>query len=97
MSVFTLVFLGTAPIGNSFIGALADYIGTPYTISISAIHLHYCIASLRGEKEWGQGQAGIILIIMNVLKKGRGGIGADLAPMNIGGTSQGPESFRDRE
>jgi predicted MFS family arabinose efflux permease len=37
MSVFTLVFLGTAPIGNSLVGAMADYIGTPYTVSISAI------------------------------------------------------------
>ena len=37
MGVFTLVFLGTAPIGNSLVGALADYIGTPYTVSISAI------------------------------------------------------------
>ena len=37
MSVFTLVFLGTAPIGNSLIGAMADYIGTPYTVSISAV------------------------------------------------------------
>jgi MFS family permease len=37
MSVFTLVFLGTAPIGNSLVGAMADYIGTPYTVSISAV------------------------------------------------------------
>jgi uncharacterized membrane protein YwaF len=37
MSVFTLVFLGTAPIGNSLVGAMAYYIGTPYTVSISAI------------------------------------------------------------
>jgi MFS family permease len=37
MSVFTLVFLGTAPIGNSLVGAMANYIGTPYTVSISAI------------------------------------------------------------
>jgi MFS family permease len=37
MSVFTLVFLGTAPIGNSLVGAMADYIGTPHTVSISAI------------------------------------------------------------
>jgi MFS family permease len=37
MSVFTLVFLGTAPIGNSLVGAMAHYIGTPYTVSISAV------------------------------------------------------------
>ena len=37
MSVFTLVFLGTAPIGNSLVGAMADYIGTPYTVSISSV------------------------------------------------------------
>jgi MFS family permease len=37
MSVFTLVFLGTAPIGNSIVGTMADYIGVPNTVSISAV------------------------------------------------------------
>ena len=37
MSVYTFVFLGTAPIGNSLIGILADSIGTTNTVGISAI------------------------------------------------------------
>src|SRR4030042_5176591 len=37
MSVYTFVFLGTAPIGNSLIGLLADSIGTTNTVGISAI------------------------------------------------------------
>ncbi|MBM4136733.1 MAG: MFS transporter [Nitrospira sp.] len=37
MSVYALVFLGTAPIGNSLIGSLADYVSTPKAVSISGI------------------------------------------------------------
>ncbi len=40
MSVFTFVFLGTAPIGNSLIGILADFLGTTDAIGISSI---FCI------------------------------------------------------
>lgn len=42
MSVYTLVFLGTSPIGNSLIGILADSVGTTNAVSISAI---ICIIS----------------------------------------------------
>jgi MFS family permease len=42
MSVYTLVFLGTAPLGNSLVGVVADYIGTPKAVNISAI---ICIAA----------------------------------------------------
>ncbi|MEW6214901.1 MAG: MFS transporter [Nitrospirota bacterium] len=37
MSVYALVFLGTAPLGNSLIGTLADSVGTTKAVSISAI------------------------------------------------------------
>lgn len=37
MSVYTFVFLGTAPIGNSIMGIAADSIGTTKTVSIAAI------------------------------------------------------------
>lgn len=37
MSVFTLVFLGTAPLGNSIVGFAADYTGTPKIVTISAL------------------------------------------------------------
>jgi MFS family permease len=37
MSVYALVFLGFAPIGNSVIGMLADSIGTTKAVTISAI------------------------------------------------------------
>ncbi|MEW6068463.1 MAG: MFS transporter [Nitrospirota bacterium] len=37
MSVYVLVFLGTAPLGNSLIGILADSIGTTTAVSISGI------------------------------------------------------------
>jgi MFS family permease len=40
MSVFTFVFLGTAPIGNSLIGILANFFGTTEAISISSV---FCI------------------------------------------------------
>jgi MFS family permease len=42
MSVFTLVFLGTAPLGNSLVGITADSIGTPRAVNISAV---ICIAA----------------------------------------------------
>ncbi len=37
MSVYTFVFLGTAPLGNALIGTVADLIGAPLAINISAI------------------------------------------------------------
>ncbi|MBI5188915.1 MAG: MFS transporter [Nitrospirae bacterium] len=37
MSVYALVFLGTAPIGNSIIGVSADYLGTTDAVTISGI------------------------------------------------------------
>jgi nitrate/nitrite transporter NarK len=37
MSVYALVFLGLAPIGNSLIGMLADSIGTTRAVSVSAV------------------------------------------------------------
>jgi MFS family permease len=37
MSVYALVFLGTAPLGNSLLGVLADSFGTSRAVSISAI------------------------------------------------------------
>ena len=37
MSVYALVFLGFAPIGNSLIGLLADTIGTTGAVSVSAV------------------------------------------------------------
>jgi MFS family permease len=37
MSVFTFVFLGTAPIGNAILGVMADAISTPAAISIAAV------------------------------------------------------------
>ncbi len=42
MSVYTFVFLGTAPIGNSLIGILADYFGTTRAISIASF---FCIVA----------------------------------------------------
>ena len=36
MSVYAIVFLGTAPLGNSLIGILADSVGTTRAVSISA-------------------------------------------------------------
>jgi MFS family permease len=41
MSVYAFVFLGTAPLGNSFMGTAADLIGTAHSITISAL---VCIA-----------------------------------------------------
>jgi MFS family permease len=37
MSVYTFVFLGTAPVGNSLIGVLADSLGTTHAISIASL------------------------------------------------------------
>ena len=37
MSVYTFVFLGTAPIGNSLMGIVADFIGAAHAVSISAL------------------------------------------------------------
>jgi MFS family permease len=37
MSLYALVFLGFAPLGNSLIGMLADFIGTTKAVSVSAI------------------------------------------------------------
>ncbi len=37
MSVYAFVFLGTAPIGNSLMGVVADFIGAAHAVSISAL------------------------------------------------------------
>jgi MFS-type transporter involved in bile tolerance (Atg22 family) len=37
MSVYTFVFLGTAPIGNSLMGTLADSIGTVRAVTIASV------------------------------------------------------------
>jgi MFS family permease len=37
MSVYTFVFLGTAPIGNSMIGTAANAVGTVITVAAAAI------------------------------------------------------------
>ena len=37
MSVFTFVFLGTAPIGNALLGILADGIGTTHAVAVASI------------------------------------------------------------
>lgn len=37
MSVFTFVFLGTAPIGNALLGILADKIGTTHAVTVASI------------------------------------------------------------
>jgi MFS family permease len=37
MSVYALVFLGTAPLGNSLIGILAEHVGTTTAVNISAV------------------------------------------------------------
>jgi MFS family permease len=37
MSVYTFVFLGTAPIGNSIIGAAANVLGTTVTVGMAAV------------------------------------------------------------
>jgi len=52
MSVYTFVFLGTAPIGNSLMGTVAKIIGTTKAVSISAlicivISVFYCVKIYR--------------------------------------------------
>jgi MFS family permease len=52
MSVYTFVFLGTAPIGNSLMGTVAKIIGTTKAVSISAlicivISVVYCVKIYR--------------------------------------------------
>lgn len=37
MSVFTFVFLGTAPIGNALLGILADGIGTTHAVTVASL------------------------------------------------------------
>lgn len=37
MSLYSLVFLGTVPIGNAVIGVAADYLGTPHAVSVSGL------------------------------------------------------------
>jgi predicted MFS family arabinose efflux permease len=42
MSIYTFVFLGATPIGNSIMGVMADVIGTPRAVTLSAI---LCVAA----------------------------------------------------
>lgn len=37
MSIYSLVFLGTVPIGNAIMGVAADYLGTPHAVSASGL------------------------------------------------------------
>jgi len=37
MSLYSLVFLGTVPIGNAIMGIAADYLGTPHAVSVSGL------------------------------------------------------------
>ncbi len=37
MSLYSLVFLGTVPIGNAIMGVAADYLGTPHAVSVSGL------------------------------------------------------------
>jgi predicted MFS family arabinose efflux permease len=37
MSVYTLVFLGMAPIGNSIMGVIADFVGTGIAVSVGSV------------------------------------------------------------
>lgn len=48
MSVYTLVFLGVAPLGSSLMGALAHFTGTPLAVFIGAIVCFASVISLTG-------------------------------------------------
>jgi hypothetical protein len=37
MSVYSLVFLGTVPIGNAVMGFVADMVGTPRAVTASGV------------------------------------------------------------
>jgi predicted MFS family arabinose efflux permease len=37
MSLYSLVFLGTVPIGNAVMGFIADRVGTPPAVSVSGV------------------------------------------------------------
>jgi len=37
MSIYSLVFLGTVPIGNAIMGFAADYLGTPSAVTVSGL------------------------------------------------------------
>jgi predicted MFS family arabinose efflux permease len=37
MSVYSLVFLGTVPIGNAIMGVIADRLGTPRAVTVSGV------------------------------------------------------------
>ncbi|OGW36381.1 MAG: hypothetical protein A2Y97_01920 [Nitrospirae bacterium RBG_13_39_12] len=55
MSVYALVFLGTAPLGNTLIGTLADFVGTIKAVNISAIiciiaSIVYSIKNIKSRK-----------------------------------------------
>ncbi len=45
MSIYSLVFLGTIPIGNAIMGLIADRIGTPRAVSLSGL---ICILAAAG-------------------------------------------------
>lgn len=45
MSIYSLVFLGTVPIGNALMGVLADRTGTPHAVTISGL---ICIIAAAG-------------------------------------------------
>jgi predicted MFS family arabinose efflux permease len=37
MSVYSLVFLGTVPIGNAIMGVIAERLGTPRAVTVSGV------------------------------------------------------------
>jgi len=45
MSIYSLVFLGTVPIGNALMGVIADRTGTPHAVTISGV---ICIIAAAG-------------------------------------------------
>jgi MFS family permease len=48
MSVYTLVFLGMAPVGSSIMGAIAHAMGTPAAVAIGALACFAAVLSLAG-------------------------------------------------
>ena len=47
MSIYSLVFLGTVPIGNAIMGLVADRIGTPRAVAVSGVVCLITAASLQ--------------------------------------------------
>jgi MFS family permease len=50
MSIYTMMFLGMAPLGSLVAGKLADHIGAPVTVAIGG--LVSCLCGLIFAREW---------------------------------------------